>query len=291
MELRHIRYFLAVADEHNFTRAAEKLGIAQPPLSQQIHALEEELDALLFHRVPHGAELTPAGEAFLVEARIALAASERAALAAARAQRGETGRLLLGFTTSAAFNPIISSTVDDFHHQWPDITLSLEEQNTSVLFERVLRGELDVAFVRPGASDPEGIRLKHLPDEETVIALPANHRLAANKSLRLTDIRCEPFILFPREFGPSLYDEIFSACGSVGFTPDIRQETQRTASTVNLVAAHLGVSIVPVSITQIQLAGVIYKPIDGAAPVARLALASAKAVRSPISQNFLGLVP
>ncbi len=290
MELRHIRYFLAVADEHNFTRAAERLGMAQPPLSQQIRSLEEELSVQLFHRVPHGAELTAAGEAFLVEARLTLAASERAKIAAARAHRGEAGRLLLGFTTSAAFNPIIHASVDQFHHEWPDVVLSLEELNTSALYERILRGDLDVAFVRPGVNDPDGVRLKHLPNETMMIALPANHKLASHERLRLTDIACEPFILFSRDFGPSLYDEIFAVCRTAGFTPKLRQEAQRSASTVNLVAAHLGISIVPTSISQIKLAGVIYRQIEGPAPVARLALAVAKANRSPISQNFLSLV-
>ena len=290
MELRHIRYFLAVADARNFTRAAETLGIAQPPLSQQIRALEAEVGAQLFHRVPHGAELTAAGAAFLGEARLALAAAERAKIAAARAERGEAGRLFLGFTTSAAYNPIIPASVDAFHHRWPDVVLSLEEMNTAILYEQVLRGDLDAAFVRPGADDPDGVHLKLLDDEATVIALPANHRLASRERLRLTDIAGEPFILFSRRFGPSLYDGIMDACRACGFTPEITQDAQRTASTVNLVAAHLGVSIVPVSITQIKLAGVVYRPIEGPAPVARLAFATPKGKRSPITQNFLSLL-
>ena len=291
MELRHIRYFLAVADARNFTRAAETLGMAQPPLRQQIRALEEEIGAQLFHRVPHGAELTAAGEAFLAEGRLALAAAERAKVAAARAQRGDSGRLLLGFTPSAAYNPMIHSVVDDFHHKWPDVVLSLEEMNTSLLYERVLRGDLDAAFVRPGADDPNGVQLKLLADEDTVVALPANHPLASRERVRLSDIAGEPFILFSRSFGPSLYDEIMRACRGCGFTPVITQDAQRTASTVNLVAAHLGVSIVPASITQIKLAGVVYRPIEGPAPIARLAFATAKGVRSPFTRNFLNLLP
>ena len=291
MELRHIRYFLAVAEQRNFTRAAEKLGMAQPPLSQQIHALEDELGGLLFHRVPHGAELTPAGDAFLVEARLTIAAADRAKLAAMRAQRGAIGRLLLGITTSAAFNPIVSSTVDEFHRTWPDVQLGLEEITTAALYERVLRGDLDMAFVRPGFGDPSGVNLRHLPDESTVIALPANHRLAQHERLRLTDIAREPFVMFPREVGPSLHDEIVAACQASGFTPDIVQYAQRIASTVTLVAAHLGVSIVPAAIAQIKLAGVVYRTIEGRAPVARLAVVTAKGVRSSIAQNFLSLLP
>ena len=291
MELRHLRYFIAVAEAGNFTRAAEKLGIAQPPLSQQIRALEEELGVQLFHRVPHGAEPTAAGSAFLVEARLTMAAAERAKTAARRAHRGEAGRLLLGFTTSAAYNPIISASVDAFHHKWPDVSLSLEELITSLLYERLLRGDLDAAFVRAGDDEPEGIRLKHLGDEETVIALPGNHRLTAHERLRLLDIAREPLILFPRHAGPSLRDEIMAACKVSGFSPTLGQEAQRTADTINLVAAHLGVSIVPISLTQIRLSGVAYRPIEGPAPVARLAFATAKGNRSPLVRNFLGLLP
>ena len=291
MELRHIRYFLAVAEQRNFTRAAEKLGIAQPPLSQQIQALESELGGPLFRRVPQGAELTPAGDAFLVEAKLTIAAAERAKLAAMRAQRGAVGRLLLGITTSATFNQIIGSTIDAFHRTWPDVQLALEELTTAALYERVLRGELDMAFVRPGDGDPSGVNLRHLPDEATFIALPADHRLAQHEALRLTEIAREPFIAFPREVGPSLYDEIAVACHANGFTPHVVQYVQHIASTVTLVAAHLGVSIVPMSISQIKLDGVVYIPIEGRAPIARLALVTAKGVRSAISQNFLSLLP
>ena len=226
MELRHIRYFLAVAEQRNFTRAAEKLGIAQPPLSQQIQALEGELGGPLFRRVPQGAELTPAGDAFLVEAKLTIAAAERAKLAAMRAQRGAIGRLLLGITSSATFNQIIGSTIDEFHRTWPDVQLALEELTTAALYERVLRGELDMAFVRPGDGDPSGVNLLHLPDEATFIALPANHRLAHHETLRLTEIAREPFIAFPRELGPSLHDEIVFACQANGFTPNVMQYVQ-----------------------------------------------------------------
>ena len=291
MELRHLRYFTAVAAERNFTRAAEKLGIAQPPLSQQIRLLEDEVGVQLFHRVPHGAELTAAGDAFLIEARLALAAADRAKLAAARAHRGEAGELKLGFTTSAAFNPIISATVDRFHHDWPQVALSLEESSTVTLYARVMRGELDGAFVRPSPGATDKLRHRQLADESMVVALPANHRLAKHDRLRLVDLKGEPFILFPRDVGPSLYDVIVSACEASGFSLEITQMAQRTASTVNLVAAHLGVSIVPVSLTQIKLTGVIYRPIEGPAPVARLAFATAKANRSPVCANFVSLLP
>ncbi len=290
MELRHLRYFLAVAEEGNFTRAAARLGIGQPPLSQQIRDLETEIGAMLFHRVPHGAELTAAGAAFLPEAKASLAAAEKARLAAQSANRGETGRLSLGFTASSAFNPIVSTTIRRFQARWPDVLLSLTEMNTLGLVQKLERGELDATFMRPGLDDPDGIRLKRLPDEPMVVALPASHALARQKTLPLASLAKEPFILFPRLVGLSLYDDVVRACREAGFELTVAQEAPQISSVVNLVAADLGVSIVPASISQIKLAGVAYRPIQGPPAVARLALAVLRSQRSPVTENLMGLL-
>ncbi len=290
MELRHLRYFLAVAEEGNFTRAAARLGIGQPPLSQQIRDLETEIGATLFHRVPHGAELTAAGAAFLPEAKASLAAAEKARLAAQSANRGETGRLSLGFTASSAFNPIVSTTIRRFQARWPDVLLSLTEMNTLGLVQKLERGELDATFMRPGLDDPDGIRLKRLPDEPMVVALPASHALARQKTLPLASLAKEPFILFPRLVGLSLYDDVVRACREAGFELTVAQEAPQISSVVNLVAADLGVSIVPASISQIKLAGVAYRPIQGPPAVARLALAVLRSQRSPVTENLMGLL-
>ncbi len=290
MELRHLRYFLAVAEEGNFTRAAARLGIGQPPLSQQIRDLETEIGAMLFHRVPHGAELTAAGTAFLPEAKASLAAAEKARLAAQSANRGETGRLSLGFTASSAFNPIVSTTIRRFQARWPDVQLSLTEMNTLGLMQKLERGELDATFFRPGLDDPEGVRLKRLPDEPMVVALPASHALAKRKTLPLALLAKEPFILFPRLVGLSLYDDVVRACRDAGFELTVAQEAPQISSVVNLVAADLGVSIVPASISQIKLAGVAYRPIEGPPAVARLALAVLRSQRSPVTENLMGLL-
>ncbi len=291
MELRHLRYFLAVADEGNFTRAAARLGIGQPPLSQQIRDLENEIGAQLFHRVPHGAELTTAGTAFLNEARVALASAEKAKLAARRAARGETGRLALGFTASSAFNPIVSGTIRRFRAKWPEVELFLMEMNTNLLMERLVRGELDAAFIRPGLEDAANMRMKRLADEPMLTALPGNHELAALERVPLSALAGEPFVLFPRMVGLSLYDDIVAACRDAGFEMNVTQEAPQMPSVVNLVAANLGVSIVPASIAQIRLGGVTYRPIEGEPLVARLALASMKSLRSPISDNLMSLLP
>jgi DNA-binding transcriptional LysR family regulator len=290
MELRHLRYFLAVAEEGNFTRAAARIGIGQPPLSQQIRDLETEIGAMLFHRVPHGAELTAAGAAFLSEAKASLAAAEKARLAAQSANRGETGRLSLGFTASSAFNPIVSTTIRRFQARWPEVQLSLTEMNTLGLMQKLERGEVDAAFMRPGLDDPDGVRLKRLPDEPMVVALPASHPLAKRKTLALALLAREPFILFPRLVGLSLYDDVVRACHEAGFELTVAQEAPQISSVVNLVAADLGVSIVPASISQIKLAGVAYRPIDGPPAVARLALAVLRSQRSPVTENLMSLL-
>ncbi|WP_163882376.1 LysR family transcriptional regulator [Rhizobium laguerreae] len=290
MELRHLRYFLAVAEEGNFTRAAGKLGIGQPPLSQQIRDLEREVGAALFHRVPHGAELTAAGAAFLGEAKASLAAAEKAKLAAQSANRGETGRLSLGFTASSAFNPVVSTTIRRFRARWPEVQLSLTEMNTLALMQKLERGELDATFMRPSLDDPAGIRLRRLPDEPMVIALPTSHRLARRSELPLAALADEPFILFPRLVGLSLYDDVVLACRKAGFELTVAQEAPQISSVVNLVAADLGVSIVPASISQIKLEGVAYRPIEGPPAVARLALAILKTRRSPVTENLISLL-
>ncbi|NTF40666.1 LysR family transcriptional regulator [Rhizobium rhizogenes] len=290
MELRHIRYFLALAAEGNFTRAAANLGIGQPPLSQQIKDLENEVGVQLFHRVPHGAELTVAGEAFLAEAKTALDAAEKAKLAAQRANRGEIGRLSLGFTASSAFNSIVTATIREFRDHWPGVLLSLTEMNTNALMERLVRGEIDAAFIRPGLEDTRDVRLKRFADEPMMIALPARHPLAARDRVPIAALAGEPFILFPRMVGLSLYDDIVAACREAGFELVVTQEAPQIPSIVNLVAANLGVSIVPASIAQIKLDGVAYRPIEGPPIVARLGLASLKAQRSPIVANLMSLI-
>ncbi|MBB4091665.1 LysR family transcriptional regulator [Brucella pecoris] len=291
MELRHLRYFLAVAEEGNFTRAAAKLGIGQPPLSQQIRDLENEIGVALFHRVPHGAELTTAGTAFLGEAKASLAAAEKARLAAQGAARGETGRLALGFTASSAFNPTVSGTIRKFRAKWPDVRLTLTEMNSHLLMEKLVRGEVDAAFIRPGLENPKDVRMKRLADEPMLIALPSHHPLAVHPKLPIAALANEAFVLFPRIVGLSLYDDVVEACRNAGFEMIVAQEAPQMPFVVNLVAADLGVSIVPAAIAQIKLAGVTYRPIEGEPLLARLGLVSMKSNRSPLIDNLISLLP
>ncbi|WDS35103.1 LysR family transcriptional regulator [Pseudoxanthomonas sp.] len=291
MELRHLRYFLAVAEEGNFTRAAARVGINQPPLSQQIQALEQELGTPLFVRTPQGARLTDAGEAFLVDVRRVLVDVDRAADTARRAARGESGRLRLGFTASAAFNPVVPALIRDFRRAWPAVELALEETNTAGLLTALAEGRLDAAFIRYSVSTPKELQLLKFPDEPMKIAVPAAHPLASRASAPLSALANDAFILFPRSFGTSLYDEILGACRQAGFSLLISQEAPQMSSIVNLVAAELGVSVVPASTMQVQLPGVRYLDIEGAAPMARLALASVPQAADtiPVLRHLLGL--
>lgn len=287
MELRHIRYFLAVAEERHFTRGAAKVGIGQPPLSQQIKDLEREVGAALFHRLAHGAELTEAGKAFLTAVKEMPLIAERATAAARRAARGETGSLRVGFTASATFNVVVPSTIRAFRRAYPDIDLTLEEANTAPLITRLREGTLDTAFLRPGAAGTDELQVRRLSEEPMVVALPKRHHAAAFEQIDLALLKDDPFLLFPRETAPTLYDTVVDACRKAGFEPIIGQLVPHVASIVNLVAAELGVSIVPASMMQVRVTGIAYRQIAGQSPMTQLALAYRRGETSPVLRNFI----
>ncbi|EGD59218.1 putative transcriptional regulator [Novosphingobium nitrogenifigens DSM 19370] len=293
VELRHIRYFLAVADERNFTRAAARVGIGQPPLSQQIRDLETEVGMPLFRRVPHGAELTEAGTAFRAAIEAIPGQVAHAVAAAQRAGRGETGVLRVGFTGSLAMNPLVPMAFRAFRRRYPDVELTLTEGNSTTLGNGLRDGSIDVAFMRPGVIDVADMKLAPLPDEPMVLALPSAHRLLAHgdeSTVRLADLAEDMFILTPRVVGPTLFDEAINACRSVGFEPRLGQTAPQIASVLSLVAAEQGVSIVPLSMRQLALAGVVYRTIADAAPTARLALAHLRSNHAVMIRNFLTTV-
>jgi DNA-binding transcriptional LysR family regulator len=288
MELRHIRYFLAVAEERNFTRAAEKVGIGQPPLSHQIKDLESEIGAQLFHRVPHGAELTEAGKAFLEAVKDFPALATRAIRLAQRAARGESGSLRLGYTGSAAYNRSIPSAIRAFRRAYPDVDLSLHEANTVQLIEAIQSEGIDVAFLRTWADLSGDLQLRRISEEPTLVVVPTRHRASRHKTVDLRDLHADRFMLTPRSIGPDFFDAVVSACRESGFEPDIDQSAPQMSSAISLVAAELGVSLVPASMQQLRMTGVVYLPIKGRAPTARLSLAHRRGDTSTIVKNFLG---
>lgn len=272
MELRHLRYFVAVAEARHFTRAAETLGIGQPPLSQQIQGLERELGTPLFSRLPRGVALTAAGEALLEDARRILRDVERATERTRRVARGELGRLRVGMINSAPFHPLIPDVIREFRRQYPNVALVLDEGPTPSLAAAVRGDLLDVAFVRPLLGHEPGLASKTLLDEDMVVALPEGHPLAKRTRVPLMALSLEPFVLFPRSVGAGLHEEIVRACNAAGFMPRVLQETSQVTSIVNLVASGLGVSLVPASMQQMHIEGVAYRPLQRPIPKARLCL-------------------
>ena len=201
MELRHLRYFVTVAREGHITRAAEKLHMQQPPLSQQIKALESEIDAALFVRHPRGVTLTDAGRSFLADAEAVLAEVDRAAARARRTARGEVGRIAVGFTTSAPFHPLVARAIREFRASRPDVSFVLEETGSAELLAGLREERLDIAFIRSGLADPQGLAVHALLQEDMVAALPSRHRLVRRPRLTLKDLAEEIFILYRRPDG------------------------------------------------------------------------------------------
>jgi DNA-binding transcriptional LysR family regulator len=296
MELRHIRYFIAVAEEGHVTRAAERLGMQQPPLSQQIRALERELDVQLFRRKPRGVELTDAGRALLGDARAIMAQVEHAFASTRRTARGEQGRITIGFTSSAPFHPFVPRVIRSFREAFPLIALTLEESGTTELIQDLREERVDAAFIRTPVADPVGLRVDTLLEEAMLVALPSQHVLARSRrgddaAVALKRLAGETFIVYRRHSGPGLYDAIIAACHAAGFSPLIGQEAPRIVSTLNLVAAGLGLSIVPASLQRMHMDGVSYRRLTGTAqPRAPLLLASRRSDTSPIVRQFLALV-
>ena len=293
MELRHLRYFVTVAEEGHITRAAERLGIQQPPLSQQIRALERELEVHLLRRLPRGVALTAAGEAFLTEARVILARVGEARLVARRAASGETGRVGIGFTSSASFHPLVPRAIRAFRDANPLVALSLEESGTGELVEAIQAGRIDAAFVRSPIAVAAEIAVHSVLVEDMIAVFPAGHRLAAEPEappLVLAELANEIFILYRRPLGPGLYDAIITACQRAGFSPQIGQEAPRMLATLSLVAAGLGVTLVPDSMRRLRVEGLAYRRLDEQVGlVAPLNLACRRGESGPAARRFIAL--
>lgn len=298
MELRHLRYFVVVAEERHITRAAERLGMQQPPLSQQMKALERELGVQLLRRRPRGVELTAAGRSFLADARAVLAQAEHAVAGARRTARGEQGQIGVGFTSSAPFHPLVPRLLRGFRETHPGVAVTLEEGGTLELETAVQEERVDAAIVRTRI-DAEGIAVHPLLDEPMVAALPRGHALAkapaggpaaGAPALPLKALAGETFILYRRRSGPGLYDAVIAGCRAEGFSPTVGQEAPRIVSTLNLVAAGLGLSLVPESLARMRMDGVVYRRLAGrAVPCAPLLLIVRRGDPSPTVRQFLSL--
>jgi DNA-binding transcriptional LysR family regulator len=289
MDLRHLRYFVAVAEERHFTRAAERLGIKQPPLSLTIRQLEQEIGTALLHRLTRGVELTEAGAVLFESALRILDQVEHAKANAQNRARGETGHIHVGFAGATYFQPRVPEIIQAYRGLYPNVQLSPVQSNTPHLVEALRAGSVDVAFVRPPLSDGEGIAVQILVEEPMRIVLPSNHPRAEHPTLPVAALMDETLILFPRAIGPGLYDSIIASCQRAGFSPNLGQEAPQISSIVCLVGAGFGVSLVPQSIEQIHANGIVYVAIEGEAPMAPIGLAYRRDNRSATVRSFVAL--
>ncbi len=288
MELRHLRYFRMVATELHFGRAAEKLHIAQPPLSKQIQQLELELGFELFARTKRSVALTPAGEVFLVEVDRIFKNLDRAIDIGRKTSRGELGQISIGFVGSATYN-ILPVMLQQFRDRYPHVQIELHELTTDRQLIWLREGKIDLGLIRPPIIDSD-VTVEVVFEEPLIVALPVNHRLATVESIDLSLLATEPFILFPRQLAPGLYDPIITICRAAGFSPMVVQECIQIQTIISLVSANMGVSIVPKSTQDIQRQGVIYKPILDDTPAASIALIWRTNDDSPTVTRLLEIV-
>jgi len=261
IDLRQLRYFVAVAEELHFGRAAQRLGMAQPPLTQQIQKLEAALGCRVFSRQPRNTSLTEAGVVLLEEARRILNEVGEAIERARRAGRGETGHLAVGVPPSVMLSAL-PSVIRSFRRRYSEVRFTLRELSTSAIAEELGKGTLDVGFLRE--TEGSGLLTAEFAYREALVAvLPAAHPLAARPRLALRHLAAEPFVLFPRRLGEAFYSKLTSLCVAAGFTPRVVQEATQWQSVVTFVETGMGVSIAPACVTRFRWKEVVYRPLPG----------------------------
>jgi DNA-binding transcriptional LysR family regulator len=288
MELRHLRYFVAVAEELSFTRAAERLHIAQPPLSTQIRALEEELRAPLFERDRRRVYLTPAGRRLLERARAILASVEEARLEARGAAAGDVGHIALGYTASSMLTRQLPAVLRAYQRAQPGVRLQLQEMTSLEQLDALHARTIDIGVLRKRDVDtPPGIVLQPWHASPLVAAIPSDHALAAAKAVRIADLKDEPLITYPRDAGIGLYWKVQALCAKAGFRPRMVQEARDSATIVGLVAAGVGIAVVPGDTRCVALEGVVYQRLADREATSTLHLAHREAVGDPHVQALL----
>jgi len=290
MELRQLRYIVAVAEERNITRAAERLGMQPPPLSRQIRAIERETDAQLFRRKARGVELTEAGRAFLDNARAVLAQVDRTFEATRRTARGEQGRISVGYSSSVAFHALVPRIIREFREAFPLVAVTLVESNPTELIERMQNERIDIAFVRRLEPNIKGVEISCLLEEAMLVALPSGHPLTRVKGgpsaeLPLKLLAGETFILYGDTTGTLLMQSnaFVAACQAVGFNPRIGQVVSHISARLNLIAAGFGVAVVAASLQHIKMEGVAFRRLKGSSQLrAPLSIGSRRGDSSPV---------
>lgn len=288
MELRHLRYFVTVAQELNFSRAAERLHIAQPPLSQQIRYLEQELGVQLFQRTKRRVELTEAGVVFLEEVQKVFAQVNQAVRTAQRASRGEIGRLVIGFNSSATYS-VLPALLRKFQSTNPDVELVLHELTTSQQLEKLHHNQIDLGLLYLPVDESQ-LSVMPVLKEPLMVALPETHFLVNQPQVSMHELSDEPFILPPHHSGAGLYGQIMTFFQQISFRPKVAQSATLLQTAVSLVAGGVGVALVPASLQNLQRTGVVYKAISEPTPQVEIAVVWRQHDLSQVLQRFLNIV-
>lgn len=292
-DFRQLRYFVAVSEELSFTRAARRLHLSQPPLSQQIQSLEQDLGVRLLDRTKRSVALTEPGRIFLDHARQILAKADEARMQVVAADAGHSGQLRLAYTVSVSFHPALPRVLLRHGQVAPNVHVELSELYTEPQFEALLDGQIDVGFVRDEprrAADARALRMTVLDREHLLLALPSGHPLAGRSSLHLEEVATESFITQPREVAATLHDRLIKLANKAGFQPQIRQHAQQMNGMLAMVAAGLGLAMVPATMRAVRLAGLSYVPLEDPEAYMLLAVASRADDDSPVLAQFVAVV-
>jgi DNA-binding transcriptional LysR family regulator len=289
LEPRRLRYFLAVAEELNFSRAAERLHMAQPPLSKQIKQLEGELGVQLFDRPGRGVQLTEAGQLLLQQAQRILMQIEQTESLIQRVGRGEVGHISIGFVPSAS-NDILPPILRDFRNRFPEVELFLHEMRPDQLVDRLRNKWVDVGFLYLPLED-DAFHCKTVSREPLVVALPSKHPLSSQPTVKMQALTNEPFILPPRYRMPGLYGQVTELCRQAGFTPRaVQKEVWLMQTIVGLVAGEIGVALVPASLRNLHRKGVVYKEVQDLMPTVEMGVIWRRDDDTPVLSSFLKVV-
>jgi DNA-binding transcriptional LysR family regulator len=284
LEIRHLRYFVAVAEELHFGRAAIRLHIAQPPLSQQIRKLEEMLGHRLFQRTSREVRLTPAGEELLERARHTLKKIDADLSAVRKVGRGEAGALTVGFVGSAMLTAL-PTLLGRYRKQYPKVDLQLRELYTAGLVDALLNGTVDVGFMRD-AGTIDGLRVEVLMAEPFVVVLPRKHPLAELRTVAVKSLQQEPFVLFARSYGSVAWKKTMDVCEAHGFTPRVVQEAPQWLTIIKLVGAGLGVTIAPACVSKLPVPDTVCRKLRPQSQLTHLELACRQNEMRPIATAF-----
>jgi len=292
MELRHLRYFCAVAEEMHVTRAAERLRVAQSALTQQIKALEAELNTQLLRRAGRGIELTEAGAAFWPEARAILDRVNSASLIAQETGRGFAGRIAIGLTETASFAAPVTAVLKQAREAWPQVEFNLIQARSNELVPALVERRIDVAFMRSPAPEIDSLTWQPFLTEGLAVVLPDTHPLASRRTIDLAALGAEPMILpRGRSTDKAMRNLIFAAFEKVGRTPQIIQETPEYIMAINLVAAGIGVTVVPAVLTGMRRSGVVFRPLRSTpALVTEIIVVTRAGDPAPATANFVALI-